>query len=113
MDTGRVGVETVMSDQQDEAKPIGNAVSLAGSSAQLPPALTAERQALLSRYPIKSRRARVTAARNYSSISAAATLTSGCSNVDTTLQVDTVSGFPSCPTSCAWTRTGWGKSWSW
>jgi hypothetical protein len=29
MDTGRVGVETVMSDQQDETKPIGNAVSLA------------------------------------------------------------------------------------
>lgn len=39
----------------------------------------------------------MTAARNYSSIAAAATLTSGCSNVDTTLQVDTVSGFPSLP----------------
>lgn len=39
----------------------------------------------------------MTAARNYSSIAAAATLTSGCSNVDTTLQVDTVAGFPSQP----------------
>jgi hypothetical protein len=39
----------------------------------------------------------VTSARNYSSIAASAALTSGCSNVDTTIQVDTTSGFPSVP----------------
>lgn len=39
----------------------------------------------------------MTAARNYSSVAAAATLTSGCSNVDTSLQVSTTSGFPSVP----------------
>lgn len=39
----------------------------------------------------------MTAARNYSNIAAAATLTSGCSNVDTTLLVDTSSGFPAVP----------------
>jgi hypothetical protein len=39
----------------------------------------------------------MTAARNYSNIAAAATLTSGCSAVDTTIQVDTTAGFPSVP----------------
>jgi hypothetical protein len=39
----------------------------------------------------------MTSARNYSSIAASAALTSGCSNVDTTIQVDTTSGFPSVP----------------
>jgi hypothetical protein len=39
----------------------------------------------------------VTSARNYSSIAASAALTSGCSNVDTTIQVDTTAGFPSVP----------------
>lgn len=59
MDTGRVGTETVMSDQQDEAKPIGNAVALAKEfRTNYRVKLQAERQALLSRYPIKSRRAR-------------------------------------------------------
>lgn len=59
MDTGRVGIETVMSDQQDEQKPVGNAVSLARefrSNYRL--RLDAERKALLSRYPAKTRRVR-------------------------------------------------------
>lgn len=39
----------------------------------------------------------MTAARNYSNIAAAATLTSGCAAVDATIQVDTTAGFPSAP----------------
>jgi hypothetical protein len=39
----------------------------------------------------------MTAARNYSNTAASAVLTSGASAVDTTIQVDTTSGFPSVP----------------
>jgi predicted metalloprotease with PDZ domain len=39
----------------------------------------------------------VTASRNYSNTAASAVLTSGASAVDTTIQVDTTSGFPSVP----------------
>jgi hypothetical protein len=39
----------------------------------------------------------MTAARNYSNTAASAVLTSGASAVDTTIQVNTTSGFPSVP----------------
>jgi hypothetical protein len=53
----------------------------------------------------------MTAARNYSNTAASAVLTSGASAVDTTIQVDTTSGFPSVPFSSSWTRTGWLRNW--
>jgi hypothetical protein len=59
LDTGRVPVETVMADLADANKPLGGAVSLAREMRQnYQIALRAERDQLLAKYPIKSRRTR-------------------------------------------------------
>lgn len=58
-DAGRVPVDTVMGDLQDQAKPLGGGVALARTlQQQYQVRLSQERQALLARYPVKSRRTR-------------------------------------------------------
>jgi hypothetical protein len=59
LDTGRVPVETVMADLADANKPLGGAVSLAREIRQnYQLALRQEREQLLAKYPIKTRRTR-------------------------------------------------------
>jgi hypothetical protein len=59
LDTGRVPVETVMADLADANKPLGGAVSLAREMRQnYQLALRQEREQLLAKYPIKTRRTR-------------------------------------------------------
>lgn len=59
LDTGRLPVETVAADMQDQAKPIGNAISVGRELRQLyTTRLEQERLALANRYPYRQHRIR-------------------------------------------------------
>ena len=59
LDSGRLPTDTVSADQQDQQKPVGNAISVAREVRNLFAArLEQERVALMTAYPFRSHRIR-------------------------------------------------------